>query len=214
MNTNSKIPLKLYRGDADNSGVRKLKDTIRNFQLQTNLINGGHGRDITEYPLKELIKRHVGIGWRQTHFLSFSSNIVTTFYYGSGKIAEGHSDPTAFYTECFEDEDYDFALITFHSDRINWKEIEPGIFEGLFTPSLFMFSRLTNNYRIILVDVVTVLTLAHRNEYKISLANAIRDKEWLLLPATHILLNSNRVEYSAILDGACISYKKYFSIQH
>lgn len=55
------IPLKLYRGDADRSGIRKLKETIHFGQLQTNLINGGEGRVIREKPLQELIHKHVGL---------------------------------------------------------------------------------------------------------------------------------------------------------
>lgn len=99
MNTNTRILLELYGGDADKFGVRKLKDTIHFSQLQTNLINGGHGRDITEYPLQELIKKHVGVGWQQTHFLSFSTNIDNAFKYGSGNIDAEYSDPTEHYSE-------------------------------------------------------------------------------------------------------------------
>jgi hypothetical protein len=212
MNAENEVPFELYRGDADKYGTRKLKDTIHFFQLQTNLINSGQGRKIHEEPLQELIKKHVGIGWQQTHFLSFSSICSTAFGYGCGNMDMKVTDQEDYYSESFEDtREYDFALITFHTDKVKWREIEPGVYEGLFAPSLKMFSRITDNYRAILIDVVTVLTRANSDEDTMALANATRDKEWLLLPATHILLNSDQVEYSAIFDAACISYRKYIS---
>lgn len=210
MNTAFKIPSELYRGDADKHGARKLKETIHFGQLQTNLINGGEGRLINEVPLQQLINRHIGINWRQTHFLSFSDNLFTAFRYGIGTSETITEDLVQQQAEYQEDiSDFGFAIITLHSDKVNWDEIEPGVFEGFYTPSLTKFTMLTEAYRIILIDVVKVFTLSNNAKYAASLKNALRDNEWLVLPATPVLFNSGQAEYSAILDGACISYKKY-----
>ena len=95
-----------------------------------------------------------------------------------------------------------------HTDKVEWKELDPGIYEGMYEPILLKFSRIVSKYRVILIDVEKVLRLAGNNDFNGSINNAIRDGEWLLLPATSVLLNSGSLEYSAILDGACISYKR------
>lgn len=61
-------------------------------------------------------------------------------------------------------------------------------------------------YRIVLLDVAEIFmnTGAH-DKYVHSLENALRDKEWLLLPAVSIPLNLNASELSAIMDGNCFS---------
>ena len=203
------IPLKLYRGDADRNGIRKLKETIHFGQLQTNLINGGEGRVIMEKPLQELINKHVGVGWDKTHFLSFSSNKFTALGYAAGIVGDNNLYNEFDYTGYYEnDSDYDFALLTLHTDKVLWNEIEHGVFEGLYEPGLLKFSQSGQPYRVILINVEQVLRESGNNAYKDSLANAIRDKEWLLLPATLIMFNFGRMECSAILDGACISYEK------
>lgn len=203
------IPLKLYRGDADRSGIRKLKETIHFGQLQTNLINGGEGRAIMEKPLQELIHKHVGIGWDKTHFLSFSSNKPIALGYAAGIIGDNNLYNQFEYADHYEnDSDYDFVLLTLHTNKVVWNEIEHGVFEGFYEPGLLKFSRLGQRYRVILINVEQVLRESGNNSYQDSLANAMRDEEWLLLPATLVMLNSDRMEYSAILDCACISYEK------
>lgn len=203
------IPLKLYRGDADRSGIRKLKETIHFGQLQTNLINGGEGRAIMEKPLQELIHKHVGIGWDKTHFLSFSRNKLTALGYASGIVGDNKLYNEFEYAGYYEnDSEYDFVLLTLHTDKVVWREIELGAFEGIYEPELLKFSRSGQPYRVILINVEQVLRESKNNSYQDSLANAMRDEEWLLLPATLVMLNSDRTEYSAILDCACISYEK------
>lgn len=209
MESTKNIPLKLYRGDADRKGIRKLKETIHFGQLQTNLINGGEGRVIMEKPLQELINKHVGTGWDKTHFLSFSSDKLTALGYAAGIVGGNNLYNELEYAGYYEkNSEYDFVLFTLHTDRVAWNEIENGVFEGLYEPGLLKFSRSSQPYRVILINVEQVLRESGNNSYHNSLANAIRDKEWLLLPATLTMLNSGRMEYSAILEGACISYEK------
>jgi hypothetical protein len=209
MKTIKKIPKNLYRGDADRSGIRMLKETIHFGQLQTNLINGGEGRIIVEKHLQELIHQHVGIGWYKTHFLSFSSSITTALGYGASVPGDKTLNNEFEYDEYYDnDSAYDFILLTLNTDKVEWGEIGSGIYEGLYNPSLLKFSLLQKPYRVILIDVEEVLRISANNDYKDSIANAVRDKEWLLLPATTVLLNSDKQEYSAILDAACIGYKK------
>jgi hypothetical protein len=65
-----------------------------------------------------------------------------------------------------------------------------------------------------LIDIFTALN--EHDEYEKSRSNSKKDEEWLILPATPIHLNNNLIEYSAIMDGACISeikrFKKIYSI--
>lgn len=195
MDSIKNIPFKLYRGDADRNGIRKLKETIHFGQLQTNLINGGEGRIIMEKPLQELINKHVGIGWDKTHFLSFSSNKITALGYAAGIVGDNNSYNEFEYAVYYENNsDYDFVLLTLHPDKVMWNEIEHGVFEGKYKPELLKFSRLGESYRVILINVEQVLRESVNNSYQDSLANAKRDKEWLLLPATLTMLNSGRKE--------------------
>ena len=40
-----------------------------------------------------------------------------------------------------------------HTDKVEWKELEPGIYEGMYEPILLKFSRIVSKYRVILIDV-------------------------------------------------------------
>jgi hypothetical protein len=205
-----KIPKYLFRGDSDDLGIRKLRTTIEHGQFQTNLISGGEGRIIFETPLIELINIHVGIGWKKTHFLSFTEEIVTAYKFGlrdplinEQYIKENYVDGSSASSAWL------FALLTLETERINWGEVAYGVFEGFYKPNLKKFTHYLDDYRIILLDVVRILT-EYKDlsaSYTSSLENAVLDKEWLLLPATITRLNSGQLEYSAILDGGCISYK-------
>ena len=204
------IPSFLYRGDADKYGTRKLKLTIDNYQFQTNLINGGEGRMIFEKPLKELIDKHVGVGWDKTHFLSFSEDVLTAYKYGSGNLSLKSEEIDLLYDEYYEtNSNWDFAIINLDTRKIVWNNIEPGVYEGIYKPQLFKFSRLNTGYRVLLLHVETILKSSVGAKYFTSVGKAMIDKEWLLLPATTVPLNFNKSEYSAILDGGeKISFKK------
>lgn len=205
----NQIPERLYRGDDDRTGIRKLKSTIHHNQYQTNLINGGEGRIIFETPIIKLINVHVGIGWNKTHFLSFSEDLLTAYKYGSGNLLLSEIELEDRYEEYLEDDEkWAFALITLQTDNIDWKILDKGVYEGFYEPTLRLFAN--SCYRVVLLDVKTVLSEWKNfdTSYARSYSNAVRDKEWLLLPATIINLNGGIQEYSAILDGRSISSKK------
>lgn len=192
-----KIPRYLYRGDSDKNTIRRLKETIGNSQLQTNLINGGNGNEIKN-PLSNLIHKHVAFSWPLTHFLSFSENNMTAFRFGINcEINEVEERILDFEEYYFGDSLWDFAIITLDTQKIQWNKIGTGIYEGLYNPSLIKFGHI-EKYRILCINVIEVLSANVQHSQSIN--NAKRDSEWLILPATLITLNSNKTEYSAILD--------------
>lgn len=201
------IPDVLYRGDSDKYGSRKLRQTIHHGQLQTNLINGGVGRIIYETPILSLLVNHVSPGWALTHFLSFSANISIAYHYGLNDEKFKIENPE---DNCIsgDGDDYDFALLTLHKNLVNWIELESGVFEGKFRPSLNEFARHGIDYRILLYDVYKILTNANEDQYSTAISNSKRDSEWLLLPATNKQFNFGKEEYSGILDTNCITYQK------
>lgn len=205
MKTN--LPEYLYRGDSDDRNARLLKGTISHYQLQTNLINGGKGGKIIEEPLLELINKHVDIGWKHTHFLSFSENENIAIRYGINCDIEQVESKFEEYKEYYDSQqDWDFALITVDVGKISMYSIAPGIYEGFFKPILREFSNISK-YRILLINVVDCLS--GYKGYEKSRINAIRDKEWLILPATPKQMNVG-IEYSAILDGGILSEIRKF----
>lgn len=203
-----KIPKYLFRGDRDDNNIRFLRDTVSHYQLQSNLINGGNGREITEGPIINFIDKHVNYGWETTHFLSFTENRTIAECYGAKCNIDAYDFELFKYSEIeFTTKNWDFVIITIDTDKIVIKEIGTGIYEGSFIPSLAMFK---NEYKLILINVFEFLKLSEG--YEVSKKNSKRDEEWLVFPATCIKLNNNQIEFSAILDGACISqieaYKK------
>ena len=196
------IPNFLYRGDSDLKDKRLLKNTLHHYQLQTNLINGGDGREINEKPLLELINKHVDIGWENTHFLSFSENKETAIRFGINCEIEDVESRFSEYNEYFDYErEWDFALITVDTNKISFKKVGQGIYEGYYKPTLTEFRNYIQ-YKIFLLNVVECLD--GFLGYDKSKYNAKRDEEWLILPATCKQLNIG-IENSAILDGGIIS---------
>ncbi|GET20668.1 hypothetical protein [Prolixibacter denitrificans] len=205
-----RIPRFLYRGDNDHKNKRELKNTLSYYQLQSNLINGGVGREIIEKPLFDLINKHVDTGWSETHFLSFSESEDIALRLGLhcelDKVVRNFMD----YQEYFEnDKDWDFALIALDTDKMSLVQVGQGVYEGFYSPSLKEFE-FQLKYRIVLIDVVRCLD--NQKGYEEAKKNSERDREWLVLPATVKQLNFG-VENSGILDGACIheikKYKRY-----
>lgn len=91
---------------------------------------------------------------------------------------------------------------------VSMKEV--GIYHARFRPTLRKF--LNQDFiEILLVNVFEALSGHPRSEhFKLSVENAKRDLEWLLLPQTPIIFDNGLVEYSAILDGGCLSeVRKY-----
>lgn len=188
-----------------------MKSTIEHYQLQTNLINGGNGRIIFEKPLLDLIDHHVGIGWSKTHFLSFSEKETTAYRFGIGCQIEELENKILNYTHYFDQNtNWDFAIIVLGTKNIKFNEINNGVYEALYLPTLTKFKYL-RYYKAIFINVSKALT--NHARYIESYNNSIRDREWLVLPATKILLNSNISEYSGILDGGCISEIKKFKLE-
>lgn len=203
-----KIPDNLFRGDADKTGQRLLRDTINHWQLQTNLISGGYGRKIFEDPLAELINQHINIGWDKTHFLSFSEDKTTALIYGSSLTSDAYEKVQ--HEIVLDERNWSFVLMTLGTHKLELQEKSKGVIEGRFKPSLKKFAN-HPFVTVLLVDAYTVLSNdPRRSLYEQAIYNADRDKEWLIFPTTPILFENGKVEYSALLDGACLtSIEKY-----
>ncbi len=209
----SHIPSLLYRGDRDGKGVRSLRENL-DLGLLTNLIKGGEGRIIFEQPLIDLINNHVKYGWDKTHFLSFSESKRTAFRFGIhcedkeiDELIDSYDSYDAY------DKSWDFAIIELDTTKLIINEIALGVYEGFFKPTLRRFKRISDKYRILLMNVKYILSNFNQDsQYEMSIQKAGSDEEWLVLPATDMVLNSGRIEFSAILDGGCLSnitrYKK------
>jgi hypothetical protein len=89
------------------------------------------------------------------------------------------------------------------TDRVDWSELEPGVFEGFYPTSLSTFRRFSDQFRVVLFDVCNVLKNSSNSaDYRVEFANAERNREWLILPAN----NLPEIEgYSGKLDGNCLS---------
>ena len=202
-----KIPEKLFRGDADLKNIRKLKETLNHEQLQTNLTSGGDGRKIFDISISNLIADHVDLGWVTTHFLSFSEDIETAKRYALGCDLTRTSDLFELYRDYYEDDkEWDFAIIEIAPQKIEWKEISRGIYEGSHYPTLRKFEKYPGYFKMLLIDVRNAIPKGCcLHNAKQIIENANRDKEWLLLPATEMILNQNKIQWSGIFDGYIIS---------
>lgn len=81
-----------------------------------------------------------------------------------------------------------------------------GIYQGTYQPILQKFEIYPGIAKVLLIDVRKAIQAypSHPNYPKVY-ANSLRDKEWLLLPATETVMNTGAIEYSGIMDGNCIS---------
>lgn len=215
------MPKMLYRGDSDRENIRALKATIDHRRLQTNLLNGGDGQAVYKSPIHELANKHVGLGWGTTPFLSFSTNPKVALRYGISCSMEQLDQEFAEHVEYYgDDTKWDFALMSVDMSQITFKLLESGVYEGYYAPCLTLFSRTSGMYRVIVIDVKTVLEkFNHDPGYIMAIANAARDEEWLILPATTIPLNNGRFhEHSGILDGGCLNavtkYSKNYTVSN
>jgi hypothetical protein len=199
------LPKYLYRGDSDPHGQRMLRATFKSGLLMTNLCNGGSGREIFGNKLGVLINRHIGIGWNKTHFLSFSTEEQIALNYGSSNKE---------YCEVYEpDANWNFAVFTFDTTKLmrsTIKEIETGIYSAQFTPNCREF---LPTFKVILIDASAHLSsISNENDIylKKSIANAERDKEWLILPVSPFGKDG---EFTAKLDTYCISKKRMYKYE-
>jgi hypothetical protein len=201
------IPPLLYRGDADRYNIRDLKRTLDYQQLQTNLLKGGVGHEVFTKPILDLVGEHVDPGWALSHFLSFSEDRTTALRFGLGCEYEEAEDQMMRCIEHDEDEiNWDFAIIAVDTRTIIWNQIGDGIYKVIYEPGLLKFKEYPGHAKVILIDVVRAMNnyQSHPNYAKI-LENANRDKEWLLLPASKMIMNTGVIQYSGIMDGSCIS---------
>ena len=196
-----KLPKYLYRGDADPNNKRRLKETLNNGLLLTNLCSGGNGQEIFSNTLENLINKHIALSWDKTHFLSFSTNEQTAYKYGSnGKE----------YNEIYNNELWDFTVLTFDTSRLtssSIKQVEVGIYKAEFDPICKEFSP---SYKVVLIDTLSYLkNISDKSGIDCSTAikNAENDKEWLILPTSPFGYTG---EFTAKFDTACISEKKKF----
>lgn len=198
------VPKYLFRGDSDRKNLRQLRATINSGLLLTNLCGGGNGREIFCNTLGQLINRHIGVGWSKTHFLSFSANQETAFFYASKNEQ---------YDETYDyQEPWDFAVFTldttiFISDSI--KKIDTGIYAVKYLPTCREF---LPTYNLILIDAYSHLKNigGTNSNFTQAIEKADRDKEWLVLPANPFGYNG---ELTAKLDTNCITEKRLFKLQ-
>lgn len=191
----------LYRGDNDENKERKLKENINSAFILTSLSNGGNGRQIFSNSLGQLANKHIVEGWKKSHFFSFSSEEQTAFNYGS-KSNKNKED----YYEYEYSEDWDFVVLTFDTNTLeSIKEMEIGIYSAEYPAHNNEFYP---NGKVILIDAVTHLkNINNKNNIDLNsaIANAEKDKEWLILPA-----NPFQGEFSSKLDTGCITEKRVY----
>jgi hypothetical protein len=205
------LPEYLYRGDRDFKKIRNLRETITGYQLLTNLINGGNGREIIETPLINLINKHVSTDWKATHFLSFTEKENISLRFGLHCEIEEIDNKMPPYNEyCENDNDWDFVIITIDTNKINWSPINNGVYHGSYLSSRALNTSINNE--IILMDVKKILK--DYDGHETSKINSDRDEEWLIWPSNKAFQNG--FEYSAIFDINYIvsqiqTYKKNYS---
>ncbi len=208
------IPEKLYRGDADNQNQRNLRYTCSQQQFCTNLIKGGEGKKIFSEPILDLVNTHILSRFDNSHFLSFTESRISAMRYGLNLM----TDATDAIEECSiqsdnEKNEWDFVLLTLNASRLTViNNPAAGLYECTYKPILKEFARF-GVYRIFLIDVNEALNAANIDKYSIALEYSSFDKEWLLLPAMPKEFNSGKIEYSAILDGACFDSPEFFTIE-
>jgi hypothetical protein len=210
---NNPIPRSLYRGDRDSRNSRRLRWSLTQGHLQTNLLNGGDGRRIMQETVWDLVNEHVLSKYRRSDFLSFTESREAAFRFGLKLHAINQEIIEDCVTEFYEDgDDWDFAILTLDTRRLdNVKELAAGVYEATFEPALLEFRR-SGSYRVVLIDIVTALKARHNDSYGLATEYSSYDSEWLVLPANTKLFEAGQVQYSALLDMACISATERFTV--
>lgn len=94
--------------------------------------------------------------------------------------------------------------------EITWEQRSQGIYYGAFQPGLAKFIQ-DGLSKIILINVVAAIReYPTFITYGKVLENAIRDKEWLMLPAIKVTLNAGIQELSGIINGKYITENKRY----
>jgi len=195
------FPRFLFRGDSDKYNERKLRDTISSGVLLTNLSNGGNGKEILTSDFYQLVNKHINIGWSKTHFLSFTTNENTAFYYATKSIE---------FEELFNIyEKWDFCVLTFDFNSLQKDTIHEYV-KGLYYAEYYPICKeFYPRFKILLID--TYNFLINKNNIKSEMNQAIfkaeRDNEWLILPLNSFGISG---EFTSKLDINCISEKRIF----
>lgn len=198
--------MQLFRGDGDYSESRKLRTLLDRGLVQTNLVNGGNGRQIFEKPIIENIQNHVTDNWKTTHFLSFTESFEVAIDFGRGR----RNASKEFDEYLDERNSWDFIVFSIESNTLDQlRELSPGVYSTSFVPS---FKQFLPVYNIVLIDVVKVLSNAPKSDliWKNALDNAKRDLEWLLLPAATTNLGRG-TEFRGLLD--CVIFSEISKYQ-
>jgi len=197
----------LYRGDSDPGGIRHLnavRPVASRGYLLSNLSNSGSGNEIFIQTLISSINRHVHLGWKKTHFLSFSTSRDRAMTYASGE--EKHELYPAY------DEPWDAALMTLSTFSFQEIKREEGIYYCVYESSQRI---LGEKIQVLLIDVVAFI----KNQISLGVPNlgeALRksttDAEWLILPLNPGENNAS-TELTSKLDATCISNFECFRFQ-
>lgn len=216
------IPSKLYRGDADPNGVRRLQTCFPGSAyggLLTNLSSGGDGLAFVKASLSDLIARHVSPGWSATHFLSFSEHRTRALAFAAGAPSRQliPSSPSA----------WGALLVGLDTTRfIESQQIGVGLYrcafhrclEGPLTTRSFP-ARIARSYakanpnpvQVLLVDAIAYFSASLASGVQgleSALANSRRDAEWLVLPLD--AAPEIQGERTCVLDDGCIENVECF----
>ncbi len=206
------LPEKLYRGDADNQNQRNLRYTCSQQQFCTNLIKGGEGRKIFSEPILDLVNTHILSRFDNSHFLSFTESRTSAMRYGLNLMTNDRDAVEECSIQSYDKKEWDFVLLTLNTSRLTLiNKPAAGLYECIYKPVLKEFLRF-GIYRIFLIDVNGGLNEANIDRYNMALEYSSFDREWLLLPAMSKEFNSGKIEYSAIVDGACFESPEFFTI--
>ena len=207
----AKIP-DLYRGDSDPQNKRKIHQLYNpninggfssSNLLISNLNNSGNGKEIFNSPFHNLVIKHVGSEWHNTHFLSFSECEERAKYYGS----EGGKN----YIPYIEGDIWGFFILTLSLNKLQNREISEiasGIYKVNYQTCLQEFNFQAT---ILLINVIKYFTYLLNENVQFSetiFLNAKTDKEWLILP-----VNSFSNQYSFKIAADIVSKIEYYIFQ-
>lgn len=216
------IPSKLYRGDADPNGARRLQTCFPGSAyggLLTNLSNGGDGLAFVKASLSDLIARHVSPGWSATHFLSFSEHRTRALTFAA--VAPSRqlipSNASA----------WDALLVGLDTTRfIESQQIGVGLYRCAFhrrvkgpLPARSIPDWIARHcekatskpVQVLLVDAVACFSAGLASGIRgleSALANSRRDAEWLVLPLD--AAPEIQGERTCVLDDGCIESVECF----
>ena len=225
---NNMLPRFIYRGDSDPSNKRRLREVYPGSVygcILTNLSNHGSGLEIFTQSLTLSANKHVGEGWGQSHFLSFSQELGRAMVFASGPC--GHKLKPS-----INDASWDTSLITLETQRFKKIEkLENGVFRcsylghlpnggsNLSVPQhiIRQFAKSNHAGKLSTIVLIDVVSFFDSQKFKSSLnlnyaiKNAKRDSEWLVIPIDHA--PDIPGELTSKLDDGCIHSFKCFQFK-